>query len=74
MRSQSPRRVLERSLHGAFGHHVEEVVFDRFPDGLYVVGRRATAHNVWRVAMSAALREVGVEVSVVVLPDSDRFE
>jgi len=29
---------------------------------------------VWGVAISEALREAGVEASVVVLPDSDRFE
>jgi hypothetical protein len=60
------------------GAHVEEVTFETFPDGLYATlyaqGKRATAHNVWAVAMSAALRDAGVEVSVVVLPSSDRQE
>lgn len=62
----------------AFGLHVDEVAFETFPDGLfatlYVAGKRATAHNVWAVAISAALREAGVEVSAVVLPSSDRLE
>ncbi len=62
----------------AFGVHVEEVMFETFPDGLYatmyVAGRRATEHNVWAALVSSALRDAGVEVSVVVLPSSDRLE
>lgn len=53
-------------------------MFDTFPDGLYATlyaeGKRATAHNVWAVTISEALRDAGVEASVVVLPSSDRLE
>ena len=61
-----------------FRRNVEEVMFETFPDGLfatlYVSGADSTAHNVWGVSMSSALSDAGVEVNVVVRPESDRLE
>ena len=61
-----------------FHRHVDEVLFETFPDGLYatlyVEGVAVASHNVWAVDMASALSDAGVEVHVVVRSSSDRID
>jgi hypothetical protein len=61
-----------------FHRHVDEVLFETFPDGLYttlyVEGAAVGSHNVWAVDMASALSDAGVDVHVVVRSSSDRIE
>ncbi|MCA9646808.1 MAG: hypothetical protein KC492_39245 [Myxococcales bacterium] len=62
----------------AFDLKVVEILPSRFPDGryatLYIDGPLKVDHNVWAVVMSGALREVGVNLSLDVRSDWDRYE
>jgi hypothetical protein len=69
---------LTEQFERAFSRRIDEVMFETFPDGLYVTlyadGAGATSHNVWGVSMASALSDAGVDVHVVVRPSSDRLE
>lgn len=74
---KSLQSFLAEQFKSNFHRNVEEVMLETFPDGLfatlYVSGADSTDHNVWGVSMSSALADAGVEVNVVVRPESDRL-